>query len=102
MGDQIMKTSVVDRALLWFAYAWISFAIICLIAKVIEAALHASTWYGSIGIAVTTMWEMYDPLNIIHLVAEIIFISPALGALWLRGKLRERRWAKASAAQLLQ
>jgi hypothetical protein len=39
----------VDRALTWFIGAWCGFAVICLIAKVIEAALHASTWYGSIG-----------------------------------------------------
>jgi hypothetical protein len=84
-----MKT-IVDRSLLWFAYAWIGFAIICLISKVVVAALHASTWYDSIGNAVTTIQDMYDPFNVVFYVSEAIFISPALGALWLREKLRQR------------
>ena len=89
---------MVDRALTWFIYAWCGFAAVCAFAKIIEAALLASTWYGSIGAAVTTLWDMFDPFNIKHFVAELIFLSPALGAFWWREKRKERRWARYKAS----
>jgi hypothetical protein len=81
-----------DRVLTWFINGWVGLAIVLLILKVVEASLHASTLWGGIAIGITTLWvwDMFNPFNLRHFIAELIFISPAFGAYLWREKRRNK------------
>jgi hypothetical protein len=86
----------VDRVLTCFINGWVGLAIVLLIVKVVEATLHASTSWGGIAIGITTIWDMFDPFNLQHFIAEAIFISPAFGAYLWREKRRNKGREKPS------
>lgn len=79
---------MLDRILTWFAYAWGSFfaALAVLdIAWIIWTA--PSLWLGLL--AAQAKW--FDPFNIIHWLAELIVLSPAIGAILWRDRRRRLR-----------
>jgi hypothetical protein len=77
-----------DKLLTGFIYLWVGFAVLCAVADIIWIIIHApSVWIG-IG-AVQEKW--FDPFNIVHWIAEFIFLSPAIGAAFLREHLRGKR-----------
>jgi hypothetical protein len=79
-----------DRVLTWFINGWVGLAIVLLILKVVEAMLHASTLWSGIATGVTTLWDTFDPFNLRHFIAELVFLSPAFGAYLWREKLRNK------------
>jgi hypothetical protein len=75
---------ILNRLLLGFIYLWIGFAIALIVLKVGVEALQQSTLWAGIVAAITMIWDIFDPFNIRHFIAEVIFLSPAFGAwMWL-------------------
>jgi hypothetical protein len=83
-----MEPGMTDKLLTCFANVWIAFAGVLAVIDI-----------GSIIVAAPTVWsgiwaaqeKWFDPFNVMHFTAEIIFVSPAIGAILLRDKLRGRR-----------
>jgi hypothetical protein len=77
-----------DKALTWFINVWGGFALFLMIVDVSWIITHAPTLWNGI-LAAQEKW--FNPFNIVHFIAEVIFLSPAIGAFMWREKRRERR-----------
>lgn len=73
-----------DKALTWLINVWASFALFLMIVDVSWIITHAPTWWSGI-LAAQAKW--FNPFNFVHLIAEGIFLSPAIGAYALRRSL---------------
>jgi membrane protein implicated in regulation of membrane protease activity len=84
-----------DRALLWFVRIWIGIAIAINVIAVAGFFMSAQGfWDGWHKVA-----EIYSPFNLINWLAEVVLISPAVGAYaWLERR-RKRRLMSAQEAQ---
>jgi hypothetical protein len=82
---------LLDKLLTVFIYLWVGFVVVCAVADIIWITMNAPSVWSGIG-AVQEKW--FDPFNIMHWIAEFIFVSPAFGAWYLREYLREKRGAK--------
>lgn len=78
-----------DTALTWFMRIWIGLVVALNVIGIIGFFLTApSLWEGWLWVA-----EIYSPFNVVNYLAEIVSLSPAIGAHYLRGRLRTRRAA---------
>jgi len=75
-----------DKVLTWFAGVWIGLAVIVNTVAMIGMIWTAQTlWTG-----IAKIQETYSPFNYWNWFAEIVLISPAIGAMVWREKRRRR------------
>jgi hypothetical protein len=73
-----------DRALTWFIGAWLIFVLIFTVMSFAGMIVAAPTFWS--GVAQVSA----EPFNIKFCITLILFLSPALAAIWWRDKRRER------------
>jgi hypothetical protein len=71
----------VDRALTWFIKIWWGFAVVVNVIAVASIA-----WFEGWD----KVQEIFSPYNVINYIAEIILVSPALGAQWWLERRRQK------------
>jgi hypothetical protein len=73
-----------DKALTWFIRSWLALVLLANVAAIVGFFLLAATaWDGW-----RQVRETYNPYNISNFVAEMVSLSPALGALYWRDRRR--------------
>jgi hypothetical protein len=87
-GREGFTMRLLDKLLTAFIYLWVGFAILCMVADIIWIIFFASPSIWSGLLAVQDKWS---PLNLVHWFFEFIFVSPAIGAWFLREHLREKK-----------
>ena len=64
-----------------FVRVWIGFAVLVNIVAIIGLFIGAGGFWAGMG----QVWEIYSPFNLINWIAEVVLISPAIGAeIWLQ------------------
>lgn len=77
---------ILDRALTWFANAWIALDVaLNAINAVATVLLAPSVWAGAWKVA-----EIYSSLNLAGFIFQMIVAAPAIAALMWRDKRRRR------------
>ncbi|WP_425417017.1 hypothetical protein [Oricola indica] len=66
-----------DKVLTWFIRLWVALAL-GINAIAIAGMFMANGFWGGLA----QMREIFSPFNIINYIAEILLLSPALGAYW--------------------
>jgi hypothetical protein len=79
---------MIDKLLTWFAHLWFGFAVFLMVIDIVRIIITAPAIWSGIWMA---QEKWFDPFNSVHFIAELIFVSPGVGAILLRDKLRERR-----------
>ena len=75
-----------ERALTIFINVWVGlFALVNLIGIAGQFYLHG------FGGGLSNIQEIYSPFNVINFVVAVVTLSPALGAMLWRDKIRSRR-----------
>jgi hypothetical protein len=88
-NDPPVSTSnaLIDKALTLFFYLWCGFAAALAVLDILRIIGTApNLWAGIVG----AQEQWFGPTNVFHWFAEIIFLSPAIGALMWRERRRER------------
>lgn len=80
-----------DRALSWFASAWVALAVLVNLVAILGLFIGAPTFWSGIG----SVQHIYGLFNLANVVAEIVLLSPAIGALSWRDRRRKRAAARA-------
>lgn len=76
---------VFDKVLTGFINFWSALALFLMVVDIL-AIIHHSDWWLTGVVAAADKW--FNPLNVVHLIAEMIFVSPAFGAYLWREKRR--------------
>lgn len=76
-----------DRVLTWFIRCWIALAILVNIIAVAGIFLAAHSFSAGL----SRLGEIYGPMNPFNWLAELILVSPAIGAFaWLQRRQRRQ------------
>jgi hypothetical protein len=90
-----LRESYMDKTLSWFIKGWIVLALLVNVAAVIGFFLSAATLRDGR----TRVADTYGPGNVANLFAELLFLSPAFGAMYWRDKRRTRLLKSAAPSQ---
>ena len=80
---------ILDKALTWFANAWIGLIAFLNLIAIIGFMVTAPTFWDGIA----KVQEIHSPFNVWNLIAEVIALSPAVGAIAWRDRRLKRRAA---------
>jgi hypothetical protein len=78
---------ILDKALTVFINIWVGFVLLCMVVDIATIVYTAPSIWSGIW-AAQEKW--FDPFNVVHFIAEVIFVSPAIGAFFWRERLRKR------------
>ena len=81
---------ILDKALTWFIYVWVCLIALFNVIAIIGFVLVAPTLWAELG----KIQETYSPFNVWNWLAEVISLSPALGAMVWRDRRRNRTLAR--------
>jgi hypothetical protein len=76
-----------DNLLTWFIWGWTALVFLANLAAIIGFLVSAPTfWDGWAQVSKT-----YGPLNLVNLLVEVVVLSPAIAAAYLRNRLRAKK-----------
>lgn len=76
---------MLDKALLWFIRIWVTLIVLLNLINVFSLFYLHGFLDGWARVS-----EIYSPYNFINFIVTVISISPAIGAFYLRERLRKR------------
>jgi hypothetical protein len=76
-----------NTALSWFIRIWVGLVVILNLVGIVSILIASPT----VGDAWNNITEIYSPFNVINVIAEVVALSPALGAyLWLEKRKKQQ------------
>ncbi len=78
------KQTLLHRLLTWFSCGWMGLVVLVNLTAIVDCFRGVSLWVGWVRVQ-----DMYIPLNLISYLENIALISPVLGALYWRGRIKQ-------------
>jgi hypothetical protein len=73
-----------DKTLTWFIRCWVVLAVVVNVVAMFGLFLGAANFRAGLA----RVREIYSPFNVFNFLAEMVLLSPAIAALYLRNRRR--------------
>ena len=80
-----------DKVLTWFFWLWVTLAVLVNVVSILGLMMTAD----DLAQGWQRVTDIYNPFNVVNFIAEVVLISPAVGAYLWREHRRKRRAPKA-------